>query len=87
MAPKVLLIAPAPVSEGHCPFGHLFDDGAAKSAEFKTVYAEVAAERGVPFLNAGDYASCPVPDTIHLDEPGCARLGKAVAVKAKEIFE
>ena len=85
-APKALLIAPAQVSEGHCPFGHLFDDGAAKSAGFKTAYAEVAAERGVPFVNAGAHASCPVPDTIHIDEAGCERLGKAVAAKVKEIF-
>lgn len=86
-APKSLLIAPAPVSEGHCPFGHMFDDGAIKSAGFKAAYSEVAEERGIPFLNAGDYASCPVPDTIHIDEAGCERLGKAVATKVKEIFE
>ena len=85
-APKALLIAPTPVSEGHCPFGHLFDNGAAKSAGFKKAYAEVAAEGGVPFLNAGDFASCPVPDTIHIDEAGCECLGKAVAAKIKEIF-
>ena len=84
--PNVLLIAPAPVSEGLCPFGHLFDKAAEVSGGFKSAYAEVAAGRGVPFLNAGDFASCPVPDTIHLDAEGCARLGKAVAAKVKDIF-
>jgi hypothetical protein len=86
MAPKVLLIAPAPVAQGDCPFGHLFDEGALKSAGFKAAYAEVAADRGIPFLNAGDYAHCPVPDTIHIDEEGCARLGVAVAAKVLEIL-
>lgn len=84
--PKVLLMAPAPVSEGHCPFGHLFDGAAEKSLGFKTAYAEVAADRGISFLNAGDYASCPVPDTIHIDAEGCNRLGKAVAQKVREMF-
>ena len=86
LTPKVLLIAPAPVSEGDCPFGHLFDSAPAVSAGFKDAYAEVAKERRVPFLNAGDYASCPVPDTIHIDAEGCGALGRAVAAKVKEIF-
>jgi lysophospholipase L1-like esterase len=85
-APNVLLIAPVPVSEGYCPFGHLFDDGAEKSAGFKAAYAEVAAERGIPFLNAGDFACCPAPDTIHIDAEGCGSLGRAVAEKVQEIF-
>ncbi|MFT5469683.1 MAG: lysophospholipase L1-like esterase [Verrucomicrobiales bacterium] len=85
-APKVLLIAPAPVADGQCPFGHLFDNAAAKSAGFKDAYAEIAASRGIPFLNAGDYASCPVPDTIHIDAESCGRLGNAVAAKVREIL-
>ena len=85
-APKVLLMAPAPVSEGFCPFGHLFDTATEVSAGFKDAYAEVAEERGIPFLNAGDFASCPVPDTIHLGPEGCASLGRAVAAKVKDIL-
>ena len=85
-APKVLLIAPAPVSEGFCPFGHLFDGASEISAGFKAAYTEVAADRSIPFLNAGDFAACPVPDTIHIDAVGCARLGRAVAAKVKDIF-
>ncbi|MCZ6672749.1 MAG: SGNH/GDSL hydrolase family protein [Verrucomicrobia bacterium] len=85
-APKVLLIAPAPVAVGHCPFGHLFDGATETSSGFKAAYAEVAADRGIPFLNAGDFASCPVPDTIHIDAESCARLGRAVAAKVLEIF-
>ena len=57
-----------------------------KSAGFGSAYAEIATDRGIPFLNAGDYASCPVPDTIHIDAEGCSHLGKAVAQKVKEIF-
>ena len=85
-APKVMLIAPAPVSEGSCPFGHLFDKAAEVSSGFKEAYAEVAEERGIPFLNAGDYASCPAPDTIHIDAESCGRLGRAVASKVTAVF-
>ena len=85
-APKVLLIAPVPVSEGHCPFGNLFVGAVEKSAGFGSAYAKIATDRGIPFLNAGDFASCPVPDTIHVDAAGCRHLGKAVAQKVKEIF-
>ena len=85
-APNILLIAPVPVSEGFCPFGHMFDQGAEKSAGFKEAFSEVATNRGIPFLNAGDFASCPVPDTIHIDVEGCANLGRAVAEKVQEIF-
>lgn len=85
-APKVLLIAPARISEGYCPFGHLFDGAVETSAGFNEAYAEVAKERGISFLNGGDYASCPVPDTVHIDAESCARLGKTVAQKVREIF-
>ena len=85
-APRVLLVAPAPVADGDCPFGHLFDGAAAVSAEFPQAYAEVAAERRIPFLDAGEFASCPVPDTIHIDAASCARLGEAMAEKVRECF-
>lgn len=84
--PKVILIAPAPVSEGDCPFGHLFDNAANVSAGFKEAYTEVAEDRGVAFLNAGDYANCPSPDTIHIDKESCGRLGRAVAAKVSDLF-
>ena len=82
-APKVLLVAPAPVADGECPFGHLFDGAPEVSAGFKAAYTEVAEARGIPFLNAGDFASCPVPDTIHIDAESCSRLGKAMGEKVR----
>ncbi|MEM7013048.1 MAG: GDSL-type esterase/lipase family protein, partial [Verrucomicrobiota bacterium] len=85
-APEIMLIAPAPVTDGECPFGHLFDGAPRISADFKHAYSEVAHDRGIPFLNAGDFASCPIPDAIHIDEESCARLGAAVAEKVREIF-
>ena len=83
-APQVLLAAPAPVADGDCPFGHLFDSGAAVSAEFESAYREVAELRDLPFLNAGEFASCPIPDAIHIDAASHSRLGVAMAAKARE---
>jgi lysophospholipase L1-like esterase len=83
--PAVLLIAPAPVSDGHCPFWHLFDDAPARSRQFADAYREIAEDRGIPFLNAGDYASCPEPDCIHIDDAGHRALGESVAAKLQDI--
>ncbi len=84
--PKVLMICPAPVSEGFCPFGHLFDGAPARSREMPGAYAELAANRGVAFLDAGQFATCPEPDYIHLDETGHGALGQAVAEKVRSLF-
>lgn len=83
--PAVLLVCPAEVSDGHCPFWHLFDGAAEKSRDMPRAYREMAEDRGVAFLNAGDFATCPVPDTIHLDEVGHAKLGKAIAEKVQAL--
>jgi len=85
-APKVLMICPAPVSEGFCPFGHLFDGAPARSLEMAGAYAELAANRGVAFLDAGQFATCPEPDCIHLDNISHAVLGRAVAEKVQTLF-
>lgn len=84
-APAVLLISPAPVSDGHCPFGHLFDNAPARSRNFAEAYLEIAEEYGIPFLNAGLHASCPEPDCIHIDDTGHRALGEAVATKVRDI--
>lgn len=85
-APRVLLVCPAAVAEGRCPFGRLFDHAPPISREMPEAYREMAESLGVAFLNAGDYATCPVPDCIHLDDVGHAALGKAMAAKVREIF-
>ena len=85
--PQAILVAPAPVADGFCPFGHLFDNAAEVSRGFSQAYRETAEARGVPFLDAGEFASCPVPDTIHIDAESCARLGKAMAIKVREQFQ
>lgn len=77
--PEVLVISPAAVNPGPCPFWHLFEDAAEKSLAFPKLYEAMAVEKEVAFLDAARHASCPVPDAIHIDEPGLLALGEAVA--------
>ncbi|NNE90420.1 MAG: SGNH/GDSL hydrolase family protein [Verrucomicrobiales bacterium] len=84
--PLVLMICPAPVSDWNCPFWHLFDTAPEISRKLPAAYKEMAADRGVEFLNAGDFASCPDPDCIHIDSAGHASLGRAIANKVREMF-
>lgn len=86
-APQVLMVCPAPVSEGHCPFEHLFDTAPAISRQLPAAYREIAELREVAFLNAGDYASCPEPDCIHIDAASHAALGQAIADKVRDILQ
>jgi len=84
-SPQVLLVSPPAVAEGPCCFGPIFEGGPAKSLEFPSAYRAVAEARGIAFLDAAEWATCPVPDTIHLDEAGCQSLGKGIAAKLREL--
>ena len=85
-SPQVLLVAPPAVADSACPFGHIFDGAAAKSAQFPAAFREVAQALDVPLLDASTVATCPPTDCIHLDEEGHAALGKAVGARAAEMF-
>ena len=86
VAPEILVICPVPVTEGECPFEHLFDSAVPISREMAAAYRETAEGRGVHFLNAGDFATCPTTDCIHIDDQGHAALGTAVAEKVRAIL-
>jgi len=77
-APAVLLIAPPPIAEAGCLAG-MFTGGAVKSRQMAARMAEVAARRGVPFLDAGALIAADPLDGIHYDAAAHAVLGQAVA--------
>ncbi len=85
-APQVLMVCPVPLHPAQCPFWHLFDGAAEKSLAMPTAYQELAEDRGVAFLNAGDHATCPDTDCIHLDAEGQGSLGKAMADKVQTVL-
>jgi len=83
VAPKVLLIAPALVAEGECPFGPKFDGAAEKSRGFAPAYRREAELRGVSFMNAADHVTVPPTDCIHFDKVGHGALGVALADRVR----
>lgn len=86
-APGALMVSPTTVNPGPCPFWHLFDGAHEKSLEFPRYYREMAEDKGVGYLDAAEFASCPVPDAIHIDKEGTHALGKAMADKVLQHFE
>jgi lysophospholipase L1-like esterase len=85
-APKVLLVAPALVAEGQCPFGTKFDGAAEKSRGLGDAYQRVADVRGVPCVNAADHVTVPTTDCIHFDKVGHGALGVALADRVRRLW-
>jgi lysophospholipase L1-like esterase len=83
--PKVLLIAPPPVTTLD-KFGEMLDGAIEKSNKFARYYAAMAAWTPVDFLDAGSVIRCSDLDGIHFDAAEHAKLGAAVASKVKAIL-
>lgn len=84
-APKVLLIAPPPITETGWLAGH-FAGGAAFSHHLGAAYAEVADRWGVGFLDANGVADVDPLDGVHMTEAGHAALGAAVAARVRTML-
>lgn len=80
--PKILVIAPPPMLDhtGERPdFSVMLAGGYEKSLLFGTVYAAMAKENGVAFLDAGALIRSSAFDGLHLDPDAQITLGRAVA--------
>lgn len=77
-APKLLVIAPAPIMETGC-LGEMFGGGAVKSHRLAPLYKAIAARLGAAFLDAGSVACCSPVDGVHLEADQHRLLGTAVA--------
>ena len=75
---KVLLICPPPVLE-QGPIAQVFYGGAAKSRALPPLYAALAKNWGVGFLNAGEHIEVSQQDGVHYDAATHKILGKVVA--------
>jgi len=85
-APKMLLVAPPPITETGWLAGH-FAGGAAFSHHLGAAYAEVAARRGCAFLDAAGVAEVDPADGVHMTEAGHAALGAAVAAALRRMLD
>jgi lysophospholipase L1-like esterase len=84
-APQVLLVAPAPL--GRLTWlSEMFEGGSEKSRRFAAEYDRVAKAFGVPFLDAGSIIASSDDDGIHLDAAAHARLGNAIAARARDLL-
>jgi lysophospholipase L1-like esterase len=84
-APRILLIAPAPVVE-EGSLAEVFAGGPARSA-LAGPYAEVARRHGCAFLDAaGIWVVSPV-DGVHFDAAAHAKLGRAVAAIVRDLIQ
>lgn len=79
-APRVLLMAPAPILEAWALGGHFI--GGAELSEHLSAHCDLLAERrGCGFLDAGAVAQVDPLDGVHLTEAGHAALADAVEAK------
>ena len=86
--PGVLLICPAPIGPAtETPETWGFGEGVEKSRRLAPLYRQVAEDRGVAFLDAGEVAAVSQRDGIHLDATACRTLAAAVARRVVGILE
>jgi lysophospholipase L1-like esterase len=77
--PPVLIVAPPPITAPQGPIAAKFAGAAAKSAGLADAYAQIAADLGCHFFDAGRVTPASPVDGIHLDAEQHARLGTALA--------
>jgi lysophospholipase L1-like esterase len=84
-APLVLLVAPPPLAK-LSEFAELFNGGAEKSRKVAGRYAEIAAEKGCAFLDAGRIIRTSDLDGVHFEAAEHRKLGEAVAREVKRLL-
>jgi len=84
-SPKVLLIAPPPVSK-LTNFAEMFQGAETKSKKFSQHYRRVAKEYGCHFLDTAKIIVSSDLDGIHLEKDEHQKLGKAAAHAVRDIF-
>jgi lysophospholipase L1-like esterase len=76
--PLVLVICPPPLQDSPV-FGDIFRGSAALSAHLPRFYAEICAESGATFFDAGAVVNVSPADGIHIGAESHLRLAEAVA--------
>jgi len=84
-SPRVLLMAPPPVSK-LTDFAEMFQGAEAKSRKFSQHYRRVAQEYRCDFLDTSEIIVSSDLDGIHFEKNEHQKLGKAVAHAVRGIF-
>jgi lysophospholipase L1-like esterase len=86
-APKVLVICPPPLAEmPHVWFQGMFEGGYEKTRQLPKQYQALCSFFGVDYFDAGSVITTDGCDGIHFTAQNNHDLGKALAVKVKEIL-
>ncbi len=87
-APEVLVVCPAPLSTAEQgPFGDILIGGKEKSIALASVLGEYCKENNIEMFDAGSVTTISDADGIHLQQPEHLKLGKALALKVKDMIE
>jgi lysophospholipase L1-like esterase len=86
-APKVLVVAPPPMSATERFPEPAFENGIGKSAQLAARYEAVARAAGAEFLDAGRITAADGVDGLHLSADAHRRLGLAIAGKIRAVLE
>ncbi len=87
LAPRILLIAPPPITTLPEHFEQMFAGGIDKSRQFARYFKAVADLANCDFLDAGEVIVSSERDGIHFEKEEHAKLGKAVAQRVREILQ
>lgn len=85
-APKILLCAPQPIIKIPNLHPQLDESSIEKSQLLGELYQQLATEETCDFLDGASIVTSSSIDGVHLDEPQCGLLGKAIAAKVKQII-
>jgi lysophospholipase L1-like esterase len=85
-APKILLVAPPPLTYSEAPLFEAFKHALDDSKRFGAMYKAVAEEESVLFFDAGSVCSADPHDGVHLSGDSTIALGKAIAKHVAEIL-
>lgn len=85
--PKLLLVCPPAIGDlAHLPdLAAKIPDGTSRSREFPRCFEAIAAALGCAYLNSQEFVEPSPTDGIHLDPADHAKLGLAIAAKAREL--
>jgi lysophospholipase L1-like esterase len=82
---SILVVAPPPIAK-LTGFAEMFAGGTEKSAELGARFAVVAEQRGVGFVDAGQFIHCSDLDGIHYEADQHKILGQVMAEAARLVL-
>ena len=84
--PTVILVAPPPLST-LTEYAEMFEGGAEKTLRLPSLYRALAEDRGIGFVDAGEFIACSPADGIHYAPDQHGALGVVLAEAVRMMLE